>query len=203
MLTIPPGSRVVIPGCVHLAKAWVPDSFTFDWLYNTVRDRLEPHRGFRGFPDHNRSTLRLGLPGVTYVYNGSKRKLHPFSDFLPIDALRQGIEERLGVSPNCAYVNFYANGDGVLARHSDIPLLPQLGQEPVIVAASFGATRKFQFWSASAPRDKSLLNEVELGDRDLCIMHGRSQLDWLHGVPRQKDIAQPRLSITFRFHNPA
>jgi hypothetical protein len=33
-------------------------------------------------------------------------------------------------------------------------------------------------------------------------MHGRSQADWLHEVPKEPTCITPRLSITFRYHNP-
>lgn len=35
---------------------------------------------------------------------------------------------------------------------------------------------------------------------DLAVMHGRSQLDWLHSIPRDKTVTEPCMSLTFRNH---
>jgi hypothetical protein len=204
MLTLPTSAVQVVPGCVHVVNGWLGAPVASElqgYLLGELASLLQPHRGFRGFPDANRLTARLGDPGVAYLYGGRSHKLAPFTPTL--HALRSSLVSQLGVPFNCCYVNLYSNGDASLARHSDTPQLPQLGAEPTIVAVSFGVPRVFQLWSASAPKDKSLMVQTQLGHGDLCIMHGRSQADWLHGVPRQKGLTDPRLSITFRFHHPA
>lgn len=198
---IPNGSTEVVPGCVfHVAK-WLhqPDD-VYVALLAELSPFMETYRGFRGFPDHTRRFARFGHPNVSYVYGGKTKPLHPFTTTL--QSVCVSVSTALSAQFNCCYVNSYLSGLASIPRHSDVLLLPQLGQEPIIAAVSFGVTRTFQLWDASAPRDRSRMKQVELGHGDLCIMHGRSQLDWLHAIPKQKDVTGERLSLTFRFHNP-
>lgn len=193
---VPSGDVSLSVGWLQCAEAdCVRESLTAE-----LGPLLRPHRGFRGFPDPHRSTCRLGDPGVAYVYNGRSHPLAPMGPALA--GLRDRVSAHLGVPFNCAYVNLYASGLASLPRHSDTPLLPQLGPEPVIAAVSFGAPRLFQLWSAAAPRDRARMVEARLGHGDLCVMRGRSQSDWLHGVPKEPSVAGDRLSVTFRFHHP-
>lgn len=194
---LPPGSVVVVPGCVHVVRAWAPD--LLHDLMVELGPLLEVHRGFRGMPDPGRRTARLGDRGVSYVYNG---KAKPMRAFTPVAAmLRDKVAGALGVPFNCAYVNLYESGAAGLPRHRDTALLPQLGPRPVIAALSFGAARPLQFWRADAPRDKAAMLQAVLSTGDLCVMHGDSQASWLHGVPKDASVTLPRLSLTFRHHS--
>lgn len=202
-LTIPPGAWSIVPGCVDVVSGWLHPAAaaaTQIELMTELTGLLKPHRGFRGFPDPARLTARLGDPGVQYVYGDRHHKLALFGPVM--QELRSRVSLTLGTQFNCCYVNLYLNGDAALPRHSDAPQLPQLGPDPVIAAVSFGTSRTFQVWDATAPKDKSRMMQAPLQHGDLCIMHGRSQADWLHGVPRAPGVVDPRLSITFRYHHP-
>jgi alkylated DNA repair dioxygenase AlkB len=72
-----------------------------------------------------------------------------------------------------------------------------LGPEPVIASLSFGATRRFVL----RPRRKKgsiRAREFPLGHGSLLVMRGRTQHEWVHGVPRERTVTQPRLNLTFR-----
>lgn len=200
--SFPSGSVHVVPGSVFIVPGWLPKAHAQSVhvaLLGELTTLLQPHRGFRGHPDPSRLTARLGDPGVSYVYGGKARPLSP----LPIvtNGLRGDLQNLLGVQFNCVYVNQYVNGDSSIPRHSDTAQLPQLGPSPVIACVSFGVTRVFQLWDFSSPRDKSKMVSVPLESGDLCIMYGASQSAWLHGVSKQKDVVESRLSLTFRFHH--
>lgn len=191
---------VIIPGCVYVYKHWLGrGASTVGGLLDAeLFTYLKPHRGYGGFIDPERHTARFGDRNVTYDYGGRSYPLAPFSPVL--NRLRCCVEWEIGQLFNVAYVNRYATGAASIPRHSDASQLPQLGQQPTIASVSFGQARLFQFWASSAPRDKHHMVQILLEEGDLCIMRGRSQLDWLHGVPKQKDATQPRTSITFRHH---
>lgn len=193
---------VVIPGCVYVYKGWL-DSASLNAIQGMLEfelaSYLQPHRGFKGWLDHNRLTARFGLAGVSYDYGSRTYKLSPFGEQL--DALRRTVQGEVGHTFNVAYANKYLNGNASLPRHSDILRLSQLGQQPVIASVSFGEARPLQFWRSSAPRDRSHMVEAVLEQGDLCIMRGRSQLDWLHSVPKQPIVSGARLSVTFRRHD--
>lgn len=201
LANVPNGSIEIVPGCVLHAAKWLPQA---DALYSELSSELSPfmetYRGYRGFPDLTRKFARFGLPGTSYVYGGKSRPLHPYT--VTLHSIANTLSSALSAEFNCCYVNAYLSGHASIPRHSDISSLPQLGQEPIIAAVSFGVTRTFQLWDASSPRDRSRMKHVDLCHGDLCVMHGRSQLDWLHAIPKQKEIVGERLSLTFRFHNP-
>lgn len=185
--------------CAYVIKKWLTDAEEKQRIWNELVDHLQPHRGFRGIQDFSRFTARLGDVGVKYVYAGKQHKLAQFTPTLAI--LRDKLTTDLRTQFNCCYVNLYIDGNSSLPRHSDITSLPQLGPEPVIVSVSLGSSRVFQFWDAKEPKNVNKMRSVLLEDGDVCVMHGRSQIDWLHAVPKMPSETEPRLSITFRHHS--
>ncbi len=65
---------------------------------------------------------------------------------------------------------------------------PELGPQPVIASVSLGATRTFEFRHAHA---------LALTHGNLLVMRGRTQLEWVHRVPKQPDAKGKRINLTF------
>jgi len=59
---------------------------------------------------------------------------------------------------------------------------------------SFGAERKFSFKHKQTKQIVSLV--LEHGS--LLIMKNDTQSNWLHSLPKSKNITQPRINLTFR-----
>lgn len=134
---------------------------------------------------------------TSYVYSG--RENAPQTMPVWLEALRTSVEREcatLGLLPcafNSVLLNYYRDGRDSVAYHADDE--PELGAHPVIASLSIGAERKFSIkHRASGSR-----TDVVLGHGDLLLMYGRSQLDYVHAVPKTRQPVQPRVNLTFRW----
>jgi alkylated DNA repair dioxygenase AlkB len=94
---------------------------------------------------------------------------------------------------NGVLLNLYRNGLDTIGYHSDNEI--DLTPNSVIASVSLGATRKFQLKSK---RDKTQKIELDLPHGSLILMYGHCQHDWVHGVPRDKNVQEARINLTFR-----
>ncbi len=93
---------------------------------------------------------------------------------------------------NHLLLNLYRIGLDSMGYHADNE--PELGDDPVVATLSLGATRRFSVKSRRGNQTSS----YEMANGDLLIMAGRCQREFVHGVPKQPRITEPRLSLTFR-----
>jgi alkylated DNA repair dioxygenase AlkB len=104
----------------------------------------------------------------------------------------QIVEELAGTKFNSCLLNLYHNGSGGMGWHSDDE--KPLGKNNTIASLSFGAERKFSFKHKQTKQTLSLV--LEHGS--LLIMKDATQNNWLHSLPKSKNITQPRINLTFR-----
>jgi alkylated DNA repair dioxygenase AlkB len=109
-----------------------------------------------------------------------------------LERVRREVSDHAGVEFNSALANLYRDGKDSVAWHADDEAA--LGHEPVIASVSLGAPRRFLL----RKRDKSRTVEVALGDGDLLVMHGATQRDWLHSIPKTSQATSSRVNLTFR-----
>lgn len=126
-----------------------------------------------------------------YRYSGLDLSPLPFPPVLA--HLKERIEEACLVQFNAVLANFYRQGNDSMGWHADNE--KELGPNPVIASLSLGAARRFQLKHRSR---KDLQTELELAHGSLLLMSGATQHHWLHGIPKQKRISEPRINLTFR-----
>lgn len=125
-----------------------------------------------------------------YSYSGKRHEPAPMPEWV---AAAQGeIEALTGARFNSVLLNYYRDGHDSVAWHADDE--PELGTEPTIASWTIGAARTF----AVKARDGGERWNVPLGGGDLLVMSGRSQLDYLHSVPKTTRPIGPRINLTFR-----
>ena len=146
-----------------------------------------------------RDEAYYGDPGTTYTY--SRREYRPLTWLAELLSLKTRVEEgtpavaysnldlpRLGY--NAVLCNLYRNGHDSVGPHADAE--PEMG--PVIASVSLGAERLFRL--------KGKNGAVVFADRlphgSLFIMAGETQKNYKHEVPKEPDITQPRINLTFR-----
>jgi len=133
-----------------------------------------------------------GNPGITYRYSGVSYEALPWPTALL--ALKQKLCDEFAARINSVLANLYRNGRDSVGWHADSE--PELGKNPVIFSLSLGASRFFDY----RLRDKSRPRQrIELQPGSLLIMQGAFQQYWLHQVPKQLKIAEPRINLTFRY----
>jgi alkylated DNA repair dioxygenase AlkB len=99
---------------------------------------------------------------------------------------KQKIEKRAATKFNSCLLNLYHSGNEGMGWHSDDE--KSLGKNNTIASLSFGAERKFSFKHKRTKQTVSLV--LEHGS--LLVMKGATQSNWLHSLPKSKNITQPR-----------
>ena len=136
--------------------------------------------------------------------NATTLTQRPLESDLDILHLSEKLSHYLNASFNSCLVNLYNDQNQMVPAHSDDE--PIFGFNPVIASLSFGATRRFVF--ESKPPRKSLAEQhlksirsryvFALGNGDLIVMRGPTQLYWNHSVPKESSPCGPRINLTFR-----
>jgi alkylated DNA repair dioxygenase AlkB len=137
-----------------------------------------------------RKTAWYGDSDYLYTYSNITKQALPWTKEL--SGLKQMVEEFAGVKFNSCLLNLYHNGDEGMGWHSDDE--ESLGKNNTIASLSLGAERKFLFKHKQTKQIISLV--LEHGS--LLIMKAATQRNWLHSLPKSKNIVQPRINLTFR-----
>lgn len=138
-----------------------------------------------------RLTAWYGDAGAAYSYSGIKSEPNPWNDGLL--HLKQRIEKLSGSSFNSVLLNWYRDGQDSLSWHADDE--KELGLNPIIASANFGATRDFQL-RRNDDHDHKI--SLPLRHGTLLIMRGELQQHWRHAVPKRANVAVARFNLTFR-----
>jgi alkylated DNA repair dioxygenase AlkB len=127
-----------------------------------------------------------------YLYTYSSTTKQALAWTKELSELKQIVEKYAETKFNSCLLNLYHNGNEGMGWHSDDE--KPLGKNNTIASLSFGAERKFSFKNKQTKQTVSLV--LEHGS--LLIMKGATQSNWLHSLPKSKNIAQPRINLTFR-----
>jgi alkylated DNA repair dioxygenase AlkB len=140
-----------------------------------------------------------GNPGTHYTY--SRREYKPLTWIPELLALRDRVEEATPASAcansglakvdyNAVLCNLYRDGNDSVGLHADAE--PEMG--PVIASVSLGAERLFRL----KRKNGSVAFSERLPHGSLLIMAGNTQKDFKHDVPKEPDVTQSRINLTFR-----
>ena len=140
-----------------------------------------------------RKVAWYGDSDYLYTYSNSTKQALAWTEELLY--LKQTIENVTGANYNSCLLNLYHNGNESLGWHSDDE--ESLGKNNNIASLSLGAERKFLFKHKLTKQTVSIL--LEHGS--LLVMKGSTQSNWLHSLPKSKNITQPRINLTFRTIN--
>ena len=143
-----------------------------------------------------RLTAWHGDTHCVYKYSGVVNQPFPWTPSLI--TIKTRIESLSnGATFNCVLLNFYRDGSDKMGWHSDDE--KELGPNPSIASVSFGATRRFDFKHKTEANNKF---SIHLESGSLLLMQGDIQHHWLHQIPAQKRIQEPRINLTFRYIPP-
>ena len=137
-----------------------------------------------------RKTAWYGDSDYLYTYSNITKQALPWTKELY--GLKQMVEEFAGVKFNSCLLNSYHNGDEGMGWHSDDE--ESLGKNNTIASLSLGAERKFLF---KHKQTKQIISFI-LEHGSILIMKEATQRNWLHSLPKSKNIVQPRINLTFR-----
>ena len=146
-----------------------------------------------------RDEAYYGDPGTNYTY--SRREYKPLGWIPELLALKARVEDatpaaaytNLGLPKldyNAVLCNLYRNGNDSVGLHADAE--PEMG--PVIASFSLGAERLFRLKKLNG----SVVFAERLSHGSLFIMAGQTQKSFKHEIPKEPEVEQPRISLTFR-----
>jgi len=139
-----------------------------------------------------RKTAWYGNEGLNYSYSGIKC----FPETWTADLLKIKTAIEKFISPEIftsVLLNLYNNGNDKMGWHADDE--KELGLNPIIASLSLGETRRFDIKHKKNP---DLYYKFELTSGSLLIMRGALQHHWVHQIPVQKKVKNPRINLTFR-----
>ena len=127
-------------------------------------------------------------------YRYSEQTLEPRAFTPALAEIRERVRLLTGTPFNHVLANRYRDGRDAIGLHADDE--PELGRDPVVATVSLGATRRFVL----KPRRKTMPGgaRLDLAHGSLVVMGGTCQRHFVHGVPRQLDVTDERISLTFR-----
>jgi alkylated DNA repair dioxygenase AlkB len=168
------------------AHSWV--EIVPGWMSGSpiLLDRLTTAVPWR---QHDRRLYDLTVqePRLTAEY----RQLRNVPEKSLADAAR-ALSQHYGVVYDSLWLNFYRDGQDSTGWHRD--RFSCRKPECIVPVLTLGATRRFLI----KPRYGGHSIGFKPGSGDLIVMGGRSQEDWVHSVPKDPGIAEPRMSINFQ-----
>jgi alkylated DNA repair dioxygenase AlkB len=129
---------------------------------------------------------------VPYRYSGQTLEPRPFTD--TVRALTERVNGFAAARFNHVLLNRYRDGRDSMGMHADDE--PELGADPVVATLSLGASRRM-ILAPRRPRDGER-RSLELPSGSLLVMRGACQRRFRHGIPREPDVTDERVSLTFR-----
>ena len=126
-------------------------------------------------------------PRMTATY----RSLAEVPDIGLLEAVA-ALSDHYGVIYDSIWMNLYREGPDSTGWHRDYHSCRRA--ECIVPVLSLGATRRFLI----KPRRGGRSIAFRPGSGDLIVMGGRSQQDWVHGVPKEPGITEARISVNFQ-----
>jgi alkylated DNA repair dioxygenase AlkB len=137
-----------------------------------------------------RKTAWYGDSDYVYIYSNTEKKALPWT--VELTKLKQVVENLSNTKFNSCLLNLYHDGNVGMGWHSDDE--KSIEKHSTIASVSFGAERKFSFKHKQSNKIISIL----LQHGSLLLMKGQTQKNWLHSLPKSKNITLPRINLTFR-----
>lgn len=177
---------------------WVPDFLEKQYADDLYSDLLSNYQWQGGtvklfgkeytIP---RKQLYFADEGKNYGYSGHRLTISPWTNALK--ELKALISEKSDYTFNACLGNLYRDGNDSNGWHADNE--KELGDQPTIASVSLGATRKFDLKHQQTKERISL----PLNHGSLLIMGGAMQRCWKHQIPKERNILEARVNLTFRF----
>jgi len=130
---------------------------------------------------------------IEYTYSNTKHKPQPYT--IPLEGIARNIESRLGLPKNYfngCLINLYRNGQDSISYHKDNE--KDMDPNTYIAVISIGAERLFCLKNDKTKKVRKFLLE----NGSLSIMTSLCQRDYQHAILKEKNIQDPRISLTFR-----
>lgn len=136
------------------------------------------------------------MMGYNYTYSGQEKIAKEFDEITLL--IKNKIENFLDLPSNYfngCLLNIYPDGDASISPHFDNE--KEMDKNAIIISFSLGATRKFNFEHINKNNDNRF-RKFKINNGDILIMFPEAQEYWRHSIPKEKDVKECRISLTFR-----
>ena len=193
--------------CVHYDRTFLAQDDAknlYEELQNSVR--------WEKSPGTNRMTALFGDDGLDYRYRDM-----PSSGVLPWTPTLLAVKERVeawccaklrqgtahggmaevtgsseGIKFNVVLLNYNRNAQDRIGWHFD---REEIGRTTPIASVSLGTERRFQIRHKRRHTDAT---DIMLEAGSILVMENRCQQEYVHGVPRDPNVTDGRINLTFR-----
>ena len=152
---------------------------------------LDCSKAFQGY----RESLWIG-PAVNPGRSEARRCTHgPEQREWPdvLLEIKARVEAATNEQFNSCLVNLYPQGKGGIGPHRDMD--DESDWTHSIASVSLGEERRFNIYD----NQMNLLSSEALEHGSLCVMPAGFQAKHLHEIPKQADLVDPRINLTFRW----
>lgn len=164
----------------------------YNTLIETINWRQEQIKMYGKVHNVPRKTAWYGYEGFNYSYSGID--CNPDIWTKELLEIKKVIEHFVPNHDfNSVLLNLYRDGNDKVSWHADDEA--GLGTNPTIASVSLGTERRFDLKHKTDPDQKM---QFPLPSGSLIVMTGELQHHWLHQIPVQKKIKEPRINLTFR-----
>lgn len=148
-----------------------------------------------------RKQVAYGEPSTFYTFAGVTVNAIDWSskdDIIckVIRNIRRQVQLLTGKTFNFVLINRYADGEDRIGAHRDDE--KELGDNPIIVGVSFGASRDVVFAPYKFVPEKLERFSINLAHGSVFIMYPPTNIHWTHEIPKRAKVNSPRISLTFR-----
>lgn len=189
--------KEIIEGCVAYAPNFIEDDIgrmLFNHLIADVAWRQEHMTFGSGIKvPLPRLVAWYGDPGARYFYSGIHNEPLPWPPG-ELSSMRARCNTLFPDFPfNSVLINWYRSGNDSIGYHVDNE--KDLVNNSTIATVSLGGPRTFHLKSKEGTGE---VVKVILEHGSLLLMYGECQKLWLHGIPKEPELVEPRISLTFR-----
>lgn len=138
-----------------------------------------------------RLTSLFGNEGKPYSYSNIVMQPNLWNPLLM--EIKNRVEEVCQENFTTVLLNYYRDGKDSMGWHADDE--KELGINPIIASATFGAERMFHLKHNSMAEQKLKIN---LQHGSLLLMKGETQHFWKHQIPKTSKPIGERINLTFR-----
>jgi len=185
--------------CMEVIKLDIPDADFFKFKY--TKTSMDLYHKILEETDWRQEQInihgkKIDIPrltawyGKTYKYSGITNEERDMPEY--IKQIMEDLREITLLEHNSVLINRYRNGSDSVGYHSDDE--KELGKNPFITSLSFGQTRMFYLKN----KRTDAVYPVELEHGDCIVMGDKSQILYLHSIPKNSLYNGERLNLTFR-----
>lgn len=155
--------------------------------FETLRSEIEWHSQRRWMYERE-----VDVPRLTASYRIGDPMPALLAEFFP------RVREVAGAPFNSVGLNLYRDENDSVAPHNDH--LDEIAKNEPIALLSLGATRRMTIRSKARPRR---IADVDLKPGSLLTMSYETQINYDHGIPKERRRIGPRMSVVFRVRREA